>query len=99
MKKTVNTFQKLKDNQEKIVMLTAYDYSTAQVLDEAEIDGILVGDSLAMVALGYENTYDITVDEMAIFIKAVARGAKNSFIIADMPYMSYNVSIEQGLEN
>ena len=80
-------------------MLTAYDYSTAKVLDEAEIDGILVGDSLAMVALGYENTYNITIDEMLIFIKAVARGAKNSFIIGDMPFMSYNLSVEQGLEN
>lgn len=99
MKKTVNTFQKLKDNNEKIAMLTAYDYSTAQVLDKAEIDGILVGDSLAMVALGYENTYNITIDEMLIFVKAVARGAKNSFIIGDMPFMSYNLSIEQGLEN
>lgn len=97
--KTVNTFQRLKDNKEKIAMLTAYDYSTAQVLDKAEIDGILVGDSLAMVALGYENTYNITIDEMLVFVKAVARGAKNSFIIGDMPFMSYNLSIEQGLEN
>ena len=99
MAKSVLNFQKLKDNGEKIAMLTAYDYSTAQVLDKAGIDAILVGDSLAMVALGYENTYNITVDEMLIFIKAVARGAKNSFIIGDMPFMSYNLSIEQGLEN
>lgn len=99
MKKNVATFQKFKDNNEKIALLTAYDYSTAKVLDEAEIDGILVGDSLAMVALGYENTYNITIDEMLIFVKAVARGAKNSFIIGDMPFMSYNLSVEQGLEN
>ena len=98
-KKTVTSFQKLKNNNEKIAMLTAYDYSTAKVLDEAGINGILVGDSLAMVALGYENTYNITIDEMLIFIKAVARGAKNSFIIGDMPFMSYSLSIEQGLEN
>ena len=97
--KNINDFQKLKNNNEKIAMLTAYDYSTAKVLEEAEIDGILVGDSLAMVALGYENTYNITIDEMLIFIKAVARGAKNSFIIGDMPFMSYNLSVEQGLEN
>ena len=97
--KNVSDFQKLKDNNEKIAMLTSYDYSTAKVLDEAEIDGILVGDSLAMVALGYENTYNITIDEMLIFIKAVARGAKNSFIVGDMPFMSYNLSVEQGLEN
>ena len=97
--KTVNTFQKLKKNDEKIVMLTAYDYSTAQVLEEADVDGILVGDSLAMVALGYKDTYNITIDEMLIFIKAVARGAKNSFIVGDMPFMSYNLSVEQGLDN
>ena len=97
--KNINDFKKLKDNNEKIAMLTAYDYSTAKFLDEAEIDGILVGDSLAMVALGYENTYNITIDEMLIFVRAVARGAKNSFIIGDMPFMSYNLSIEQGLEN
>ena len=97
--KTVNSFQRLKNNNEKITMLTAYDYSTAQVLEQADIDGILVGDSLAMVALGYENTYNITIDEMLIFVKAVARGAKNSFIIGDMPFMSYNLSVAQGLEN
>ncbi len=97
--KNVLTFQKLKDTGEKIAMLTAYDYSTAQVLDSSDIDGILVGDSLAMVALGYENTYNITIDEILIFVQAVSRGAKNSFIIGDMPFMSYNLSIEQGLEN
>ena len=98
-KKTVTTFQNLKNNNEKIAMLTAYDYSTAKVLNEADIDGILVGDSLAMVALGYENTYNITIEEMLIFVSAVARGAKNSFIIGDMPFMSYNLSVEQGLDN
>jgi 3-methyl-2-oxobutanoate hydroxymethyltransferase len=95
----INDFQKLKNNNEKIAMLTAYDYSTAKVIDEAGVDAILVGDSLAMVALGHENTYNITIDEMLIFVQAVARGAKNSFIIGDMPFMSYNLSIEQGLEN
>lgn len=97
--KNINDFKKLKESNEKIAMLTAYDYSTAQVLDEAEIDAILVGDSLAMVALGHENTYNISIEEMLIFVKAVARGAKNSFIIGDMPFMSYNLSVEQGLEN
>jgi len=97
--KTVSTFQRLKDSGEKIAMLTAYDYSTAQVLDKAEVDAILVGDSLAMVVLGHENTYNITLDEMLIFVSAVARGAKSSFIIGDMPFMSYNLSVEQGLEN
>lgn len=95
----INDFQRLKNNNEKIAMLTAYDYSTAKVIDEAGIDAILVGDSLAMVALGHENTYNITIDEMLIFVQAVARGAKNSFIIGDMPFMSYNLSIEQGLKN
>lgn len=97
--KTVSSFQTLKNNNEKIAMLTAYDYSTAQVLDKAEVDAILVGDSLAMVVLGHENTYNITIDEMLIFVSAVARGAKNSFIIGDMPFMSYNLSVAQGLEN
>lgn len=97
--KSIINFQKLKNNNEKIAMLTAYDYSTAKVLDEAQIDAILVGDSLAMVALGHENTYNITLEEMLIFVRAVARGAKNTFIVGDMPYMSYNLSVEQGLKN
>ena len=97
--KTVNSFQKLKDNNEKIAMLTAYDYSTAKTLEEAGIDDILVGDSLAMVALGYRDTYIITADEMRVFVKAVAKGARNTFIIADMPFMSYNINLEQGMEN
>ena len=100
MKKiTAKYIKELKSKGEKFSALTAYDYSTAQVLEEANIDGILVGDSLAMVALGYENTYNITIDEMLIFVKAVSKGAKNSFIIGDMPFMSYNLSVEQGLEN
>ncbi len=99
VKKSVSTFQKLKDKGEKIAMLTAYDYSTAQILEKINIDGILVGDSLAQVVLGYENTYGVNLEEMLIFIKAVSRGAKNSFVIGDMPFMSYNISLEQGLEN
>ena len=98
-RKTAGTFQKLKDNNEKIAMLTAYDYSTAQVLEEAGIDGILVGDSLAQVVLGYESTHSVTLDEMLIFVKAVSRGAKNSFIVGDMPFMSYNIDIESALTN
>ena len=97
--KTITTFQQLKEKNEKIVMLTAYDYSTAKVLDKSDVDAILVGDSLAMVALGHENTYNISIDEMLIFVSAVSRGAKNSFIIGDMPFMSYNISLEQGLTN
>ena len=97
--KTVNLFQKLKENNEKIAMLTAYDYSTAKTIEEAGIDAILVGDSLAMVALGYRDTYIITADEMKIFVKAVSKGAPNSFVVADMPFMSYNINLEQGMEN
>ncbi len=97
--KTVNSFQKLRDNNEKIAMLTAYDYSTAKTIEEAGIDAILVGDSLAMVALGYRDTYIITAEEMRVFVKAVSKGAKNTFIVADMPFMSYNINVEQGLEN
>jgi len=97
--KSVQTFQKLKDRGEKIAFLTAYDYSTAQVLEKSGIDGILVGDSLAMVALGYRDTYIITIDEMVTFVRAVSKGAENSFIVGDMPFMSYNINVEQGLEN
>lgn len=99
VKKTVSIFQKLKNSGEKIAMLTAYDYSTAQILEMTDIDGILVGDSLAQVVLGYENTYSVSMEEMLVFVKAVSRGAKNSFIVGDMPFMSYNTSLEQGLEN
>lgn len=91
--------QKLKEEGKKIVGVTAYDYSTAKLIEEAGVDLILVGDSLAMVALGYRDTYIINIDEMVVFVRAVSKGAKNSFIIGDMPFMSYNISIEQGLEN
>ena len=95
----VNSFIKFKSQNHKITMLTAYDYSTAKILDEAGVDGILVGDSLAMVALGLENTMSVTVDEMLVFTKAVARGVRYSFVVADMPFMSYHSSIEEGIKN
>lgn len=95
----IATLQNLKDEGKKIVGITAYDYSTAKLIEEAGADMILVGDSLAMVALGYRDTYIINIDEMVVFVRAVSKGAKNSFIIGDMPFMSYNISIEQGLEN
>lgn len=91
--------QKLKENGTKIVGITAYDYSTAKIIEQSGVDLILVGDSLAMVALGYRDTYVIGIDEMIVFVRAVSKGAKNSFIVGDMPFMSYNVSLEQGLEN
>lgn len=98
-KVTVRTLKKIKENGEKFSMLTAYDYSTAKYLDEAGIDVILIGDSLAMVALGYENTNSIGVDEMAIFTKAVARGVNRAMVVTDMPFMSYTIDIPSALTN
>jgi 3-methyl-2-oxobutanoate hydroxymethyltransferase len=80
-------------------MMTAYDYPTAHMVDEVGIDTILVGDSLGMVMLGYKSTVPVTMDEMIHHCKAVARGVKSSFIIGDMPFMSYQVNIEQAVEN
>ena len=98
-KVTVRTVRKIKDAGEKFSMLTAYDYSTAKYFDEAGIDVILIGDSLAMVALGYENTNSIGVEEMGIFTKAVAKGAKNAMVVTDMPFMSYTIDIPSALKN
>jgi len=88
-----------KKNGKKITSLTAYDYSTAQQLDNAGVDMILVGDSAAMVVLGYETTHAITMDEMLIFAKAVSRGAKNSLVVVDMPFGSYQVDKKTAIEN
>ncbi len=96
---SVKTFQKMKKNNEKITMLTAYDYSTAKYLDQAGIDIILVGDSLAMVALGYENTTQIGIEEMTIFTKAVAKGVERAMVVTDMPFMSYTIDIPTALTN
>ena len=98
-KVTVNTIQKIKDNDEKFSVLTAYDFSTAKYLDEAGIDIILIGDSLAMVALGYDSTHKIGVEEMSIFTKAVARGVSRAMVVTDMPFMSYNIGLESALTN
>lgn len=99
MKNTVATFQKMKDEGTKISMLTAYDYSTAKLVDEAGIDSILIGDSLGMVMLGYEDTLSVTMEDMIHHTAAVARGAKNALVIADMPFMSYEVSVEEAVAN
>lgn len=96
---TVSSFLKSKENGEKISMLTAYDYSTAKLLDEAGVDSLLVGDSLGMVMLGYENTLQVTVDDIIHHCKAVARGAKRAMVIGDMPFLSYHVSIEDTIRN
>ncbi len=98
-KTTVKTIQNLKNNGEKIAVLTAYDYSTAKYLDEAGVDIVLVGDSLANVALGYNSTQSVGMTEMLIFIGAVARGVNRALVIGDMPFMSYNISIEDALKN
>ncbi len=98
-KVTVKSLSKLKESGEKFSALTAYDYSTAKYIDEAGVDIILVGDSLAMVALGYDNTNSIGVEEMGIFTKAVARGANRAMIVTDMPFMSYTIDIPNALTN
>lgn len=98
-KTTIKTIQKMKENGEKIAVLTAYDYSTAKYIDEAGADIILVGDSLANVALGYNSTQSVGMTEMLIFTGAVSRGVNRAFIIGDMPFMSYNVSVEEGIKN
>ena len=98
-KVTVRTLKKIKDSGEKFSMLTAYDYSTAKYLDESGIDVILIGDSLAMTALGYENTNCIGVEEMTIFTRAVAKGVKRAMVVTDMPFMSYTIDIPSALNN
>lgn len=98
-KVTTRTFQQKKARGEPISMLTAYDCATALALDRAEIDSILVGDSLGMVVLGYENTLPVTMDDMLHHCKAVARGAKYALLIGDMPFMSYQVSVEDAVRN
>ena len=96
---TINSINKFYETGKKITMLTCYDYSTAKFLDETGIDCVLVGDSLAMVALGYETTHQIGIEEMNIFTKAVANGVKRAMVIADMPFLSYHTSIETATEN
>ncbi|MDY6971094.1 MAG: 3-methyl-2-oxobutanoate hydroxymethyltransferase [Thermodesulfobacteriota bacterium] len=98
-KVTIAELRQKKDTGQKVTMMTAYDYPTASLVDQAEIDTILVGDSLGMVMLGYESTVPVTMDEMIHHCKAVCRGAKRSFVIGDMPFMSYQVSIEKAVEN
>lgn len=98
-KVTIADLQRKKEAGEKITMMTAYDYPTGRLVDEAEIDTILVGDSLGMVVLGYDSTVPVTMDEMLHHCRAVVRGAKNGFILGDMPFMSYQVSEEKAVEN
>ncbi len=98
-KVTTLALRQKKERGEPITMLTAYDYPTALAMDQAGVDVILVGDSLAMVVLGYENTLPVTMDEMLHHSRAVARGAKSALLIGDMPFMSYQVSVEEATRN
>ncbi len=93
------TFRQKKERGEPIAVLTGYDYPTALALDQAGIDAILVGDSLGMVVLGYENTLPVTMEEMLHHCRAVARGARTALLIGDMPFMSYQVSKEDAVQN
>lgn len=99
MKNTVQTFKEAKNNHTKLAMLTAYDYSTAKLQDEAGINGILVGDSLGNVILGYEDTISVTMEDMIHHGAAVARGAKNALVVVDMPFMSYQTSVYDAVVN
>ena len=91
---SVKTFQKLKRKAEKIVMMTAYDYPSGKYVQAAAADVILVGDSLGMVVLGYEDTLKVTLGDIIHHTKACRRGAKDTFIIADMPFMTYHLDLE-----
>lgn len=99
MKNTSVTFKEAKTKGEKLTMLTAYDYTTAKLVDESGVDSILVGDSLGMVMLGYDDTLSVTMEDMIHHTAAVARGAKNALVIADMPFMSYQASVYDAVVN
>lgn len=96
---TVSDFKAFKVRGEKIAMLTAYDYSMARLLDDAGVDSLLVGDSLGMTMLGYDNTLQVTMDDMIHHTKAVRRGAKNALVVADMPFLTYQISTIEAVRN
>jgi len=98
-KVTTHTLKVKKEKHELISMLTAYDYPTALLVDQAGIDAILVGDSLGMVVLGYENTLPVTMEDMLHHCKAVARGSQNALLIGDMPFLSYQISVPEAVRN
>jgi len=99
MRVTISRIKGMKPKGEKITMVTAYDYSTAKIVDQVGIPLILVGDSLGMVVLGYDSTIPVTMDDMLHHTKAVVRGTKRAMVIGDMPFMTYQVSIEDALRN
>lgn len=92
---TSRTLKKMKDNKEKITMLTAYDFSTAKYIDECGVDSILIGDSLGMTILGYDTTIKVNIEDMLTFTKAVSNGVKRALVVADMPFLSYHLNKEQ----
>lgn len=96
---TIRNFQKMKEEKEKIAMVTAYDYPSAKQVEAAKADIILVGDSLGMTVLGYSTTTQVTLQDMSHHAQAVKRGAPNTFTVVDMPFMSYHASIEQSIDN
>src|SRR6188472_2298872 len=96
---TIHTLRAAKGRNERITMLTAYDATFARLLDEAGADVLLVGDSLGMVVQGHDTTLPVTLDEIAYHCRAVVRGAQRAHVVGDMPFMSYQASIEQGLVN
>src|SRR5580698_5558391 len=98
-KVTTSTIQDKKQRRERITCLTAYDYANARLVDEAGIDMILVGDSLAQVVLGYDSTLPVTMEEMLHHTRAVRRAVKRAIVAADMPYGSYHVSVQEGVMN
>lgn len=95
----INSFKKMKENNEKISCLTAYDYTSAKILDRAGVDLLLIGDSLGMVMNGYNSTIPVTLDEIIYHTKAVKRGTERAFIVADMPYGSCNINIDETMRN
>lgn len=99
MKNTTTSIMQMKNSGHKISMLTAYDYTTARLLDEAGVNTILVGDSLGNVILGYEDTISVTVEDMIHHSAAVARGAKNALVVTDLPFMSYQASVYDAVVN
>ncbi len=99
MRISISQIKEMKAKGEQIPMLTAYDYSTAKILDEAGIPLLLVGDSLGMVMLGYESTIPVTMDEMVHHAKAVVRGTRNALVVGDMPFMTYHLSLQDALRN
>ena len=98
-KMTILDFKKYKEEGRKFTYVTAYDYTTASIVNESECEVILVGDSLAMIMLGYDSTVGVTMEDMIHHIKPVVKGAPDTFIVGDMPFGSYNVSIEQAISN